>query len=407
VLLNSIPNGCGADFRRWIMIGLKRSLSSLALWLGMMMLWIAGPLAQPYTYTFPDLYERLMVTIENGGAYLPLMNDQEFEITNASGETWSGFCLRLEGREPYGDFPFVGLADYNGAGSPVYVDDNGDLVGRTEIMRVFLLSVPDGSTYSFDVDILHLPPEGLIELDIYGDPFSIWRIIEWIDSNMWQVLALINWEATMVAGLSFELHNETDEPWSEYRLRLRGYDEERSIFPFLRFEDTDGDQDIYVGPGTPIFLNPDGQGGDDVLLIRDLEIPAGQSLEFEVDFTGYPPEGLAEVEILGRSFPEPTAVPGEEAATQALPSVHCVPNPFNPSTEIAFNLPAPAHVDLEIFDPAGRLVRRLVSRDYGAGSHSVLWDGMDDRGGTLASGAYLALFRADGFESSFTMTLLK
>jgi hypothetical protein len=65
------------------------------------------------------------------------------------------------------------------------------------------------------------------------------------------------------------------------------------------------------------------------------------------------------------------------------------PNPFNPSTAIAFALPAGGPVELAVFDVAGRRVRTLVSEALDAGQHTVLWDGRDEAGNQAASGIYL------------------
>ena len=65
------------------------------------------------------------------------------------------------------------------------------------------------------------------------------------------------------------------------------------------------------------------------------------------------------------------------------------PNPFNPSTAIAFNLPEPGEVLLTVFDPLGRKIRTLVAGQRPAGRHQVTWTGTDQNGETVASGIYL------------------
>ncbi len=83
------------------------------------------------------------------------------------------------------------------------------------------------------------------------------------------------------------------------------------------------------------------------------------------------------------------------------------PNPFNPLTSIAFELPCADDVTLSVYDAAGRFVRTLLSGDLGPGAHSVEWDGRDDAGRRLASGVYLyRLSSAEGSEAR-KMVLLK
>ena len=64
------------------------------------------------------------------------------------------------------------------------------------------------------------------------------------------------------------------------------------------------------------------------------------------------------------------------------------PNPFNPTTEIRYNLSSPGNADLRIYDTHGRQVRSLVEQVEQAGEHVVVWDGRDDVGQSLASGVY-------------------
>ena len=71
-----------------------------------------------------------------------------------------------------------------------------------------------------------------------------------------------------------------------------------------------------------------------------------------------------------------------------------VPNPFNPSTRVGFDLPAPGRVVLEVFDVRGRRIRGLVDAELPAGPHSVLWDGRDDGGRVMPSGVYFSRLRA-------------
>ncbi|HHS50297.1 MAG TPA: T9SS type A sorting domain-containing protein [candidate division Zixibacteria bacterium] len=84
-----------------------------------------------------------------------------------------------------------------------------------------------------------------------------------------------------------------------------------------------------------------------------------------------------------------------------------VPNPFNATTKIAFDIPSDSHVELEIFDIQGRLVRRLVSGDTPAGFHSVIWDGRTDAGSSAPSGVYLYRIRTDGAAQTKRMMLIE
>lgn len=70
-----------------------------------------------------------------------------------------------------------------------------------------------------------------------------------------------------------------------------------------------------------------------------------------------------------------------------------VPNPFNPSTKVSFNVPRKGMAELAIFDARGRRVTTLVNSEVDAGSHSRVWDGTDETGSRVGSGVYFARLR--------------
>jgi len=83
------------------------------------------------------------------------------------------------------------------------------------------------------------------------------------------------------------------------------------------------------------------------------------------------------------------------------------PNPFNPSTIIPFKLKQAGFVSLEIYNLKGQIVRALVSRTLQAGSHAVVWDGRDAKGGAAPSGSYIYKITTSGFEQSKRMEFIK
>jgi len=83
------------------------------------------------------------------------------------------------------------------------------------------------------------------------------------------------------------------------------------------------------------------------------------------------------------------------------------PNPFNPSTTIAFSLVEPGDVELAIYNSRGQKVRSLVSGNLSSGNHSVIWDGRDDRGASAASGIYFYRMHAGKYNSTRKMIMMK
>lgn len=78
------------------------------------------------------------------------------------------------------------------------------------------------------------------------------------------------------------------------------------------------------------------------------------------------------------------------------------PNPFNPSTTLAFDVARPGRVQLEVYDVLGRLVARLADGHYAAGSYRIPLDASG-----WASGTYFYRLRADGFGRTRSMVLVK
>jgi regulation of enolase protein 1 (concanavalin A-like superfamily) len=83
------------------------------------------------------------------------------------------------------------------------------------------------------------------------------------------------------------------------------------------------------------------------------------------------------------------------------------PNPFNPRTTIAFELPAPARARLTILDLRGRHVVTLVESEFGAGRHEAIWSGVDDHGRAMPSGPYFCRLQAGGSESVTKLLLVR
>jgi len=72
------------------------------------------------------------------------------------------------------------------------------------------------------------------------------------------------------------------------------------------------------------------------------------------------------------------------------------PNPFTGQVALQFQIAAPGHVDLRVFDLAAVPIRTLVSLDLPAGLHQVTWDGLDDAGHAVRNGLFWVLFETAG-----------
>lgn len=98
---------------------------------------------------------------------------------------------------------------------------------------------------------------------------------------------------------------------------------------------------------------------------------------------------------------EPVPVPGVHRLIGAYP------NPFNPRTEIRFELARATRVRVDIHDVRGRLVRTLINEPRLAGPHSLTWNGVDQRGAAVSSGSYYLRLVADDRVETQKVVLLK
>jgi flagellar hook assembly protein FlgD len=83
------------------------------------------------------------------------------------------------------------------------------------------------------------------------------------------------------------------------------------------------------------------------------------------------------------------------------------PNPFNPATSIKFGIPEGNFVSVRIYNMLGQEVRTLVSGQMNAGTYNLLWDGKDDNGQSVTSGAYIYRVISGGSAITKKMMLLK
>lgn len=148
----------------------------------------------------------------------------------------------------------------------------------------------------------------------------------------------------------------------------------------------------------------DGDGDTDLLFhFRILECGLTCLPGEKVTLTGRTYDGL---EIIGSTTYRP--VPSGGNAGEGGIGLFAWPNPFNPQTTIAFELPERETVSLRVFDLAGRMVRGLVvAEEFTLGRHEVIWNGKDDSGRQAASGTYFYRLDAGSFSETKRFVLVK
>ncbi len=100
-------------------------------------------------------------------------------------------------------------------------------------------------------------------------------------------------------------------------------------------------------------------------------------------------------------------LPDETVLPLTFRMYDAAPNPFNPRTQIAFDLPRAGTVRLAVYDLRGGLVRTLETGTLPAGHHVRNWDGTDNDGATVASGTYIMTIDAGDYHARKKGVLLK
>ncbi|MBK8552957.1 MAG: T9SS type A sorting domain-containing protein [Ignavibacteria bacterium] len=101
-----------------------------------------------------------------------------------------------------------------------------------------------------------------------------------------------------------------------------------------------------------------------------------------------------------------TTVSINETHSEVLPEGFSLfqnfPNPFNPNTNITFELRKSEYVTLKVYDISGKEIRTLINGIQTAGKQTITFDGSD-----LSSGIYLYKLTAGNFSETKKMILSK
>ena len=136
----------------------------------------------------------------------------------------------------------------------------------------------------------------------------------------------------------------------------------------------------------------------------DVTVANGQTYYYKVsafDFSGNESKYSNEVNITVTSVSEELGMPKEFALRQNHP------NPFNPTTQIRYDLPQAAHVKISIYNALGMHVATVFDGEQSAGYQSVTWNGKDNAGVDVASGIYLYKMEAGSVSLTRKMVLMK
>ena len=103
----------------------------------------------------------------------------------------------------------------------------------------------------------------------------------------------------------------------------------------------------------------------------------------------------------------PTGIEDVPEAGAAKPHMSAFPNPMVGATTLALTMPRTGPVSLEMYDVAGRLVRRVADGPLEAGRHEIPWDGRDAAGVDVPSGIYFCRLKVGEHEATSKVTVLR
>jgi flagellar hook assembly protein FlgD len=110
-----------------------------------------------------------------------------------------------------------------------------------------------------------------------------------------------------------------------------------------------------------------------------LEIPDNDFVEY------VPADTLLEFTIL---ITDQDYSDADDTVVQNTFSLQNFPNPFNPQTNISYNIPEEGNVELSVYNIKGQKVKTLVNETQIRGEHTVVWNGTNKHNKRVASGVY-------------------
>jgi hypothetical protein len=166
-----------------------------------------------------------------------------------------------------------------------------------------------------------------------------------------------------------------------------------------------------VSEGTLTFANANPIGAEGMVNILNVKfkvmgqtgLDAGLNLEFTA---------MAAAESFNDLLPEVkvSTSDSEIGSSSLVPTEYKLgnyPNPFNPSTEVQYQIANAGLVEINIYNVLGQKVRSLVNQELKAGAYTARWDGTDDRGNTVAAGTYVIRMQSGSYNGNHKIQLVK
>jgi len=169
---------------------------------------------------------------------------------------------------------------------------------------------------------------------------------------------------------------------------------------------TDNDMDTAIQLNNGVISNGSANGTQVSYAFIDSEVDQGESYYYwlqSMDLGGTSVfYGPLSVTISGQ--PGDPEVPLVPLVTRLMDAY---PNPFNPSTNLRFDIKEAGKVTIDIYNTRGQKLRRLEKTYNHPGSYQITWDGKDAQGKELSSGVYIYRMNSGKYTSSKKIVLTK
>lgn len=278
------------------------------------------------------------------------------------------------------------------------------------------------SSLTFTILVVDNEPIRGVEIDIYHDQGDL------ISNSMFEPYNDLNSNSAYDSGEPFNDWN-LDGSWTprlydkgEKLTNVQNQDGSSASSNSMQLVANDMGGYVKIMAYNTNQVQTEGDGSEGELLSITFGLPSGQaSLPENISFgLGFPQlpgtsQGLLNVvcsypdTFNMNSFSSDFLAVDESAGIPETYSLNQnFPNPFNPTTQISFDLPQDhSQVKMTIYNLLGHRIATLVDGALPAGRHRVDWNGLDAHGKAMASGMYFYELQADGFTARKKMLLLR
>ena len=332
------------------------------------------------------------------------INSLDIYNQNWSGEYFSDVPITIKA------VPHLGYEFSHWTNQPDYGDSINLLLNQNMTMIAHFIELDNPYQNMIAINEINyhssddFDPDDWIELYNYSDmdiDLSQWKFMDSNESNFFTIsdgliiesggYLVLCQDSSKFSELFPEIHNyigETGFGLSAGGELIRLYDESGNLVDFVEYDDEN-----------PWSIEADGGGHTLELLNPELDNSMPESWTFSGNQNGSPGQQNASYEALANDDDE------------TLPSVFAIhqnfPNPFNPYTNISYDLPKDNFTTISIYNLMGKHVKTLIDQEQSAGYKTLRWDAKNQNGNNVSAGVYIYQIKSGPYLSSKKMVLLK